>query len=50
MEDAREDRLNMLCTRAANEHNLQKLLEIVQEINKLLEAKRNRQTRTNGEK
>jgi hypothetical protein len=49
MEDAREDRLKMLCQRAANEEDLEKLLELLHEIRNLLELKRNCQTRAKGQ-
>lgn len=42
MQDAQEDRLKMLCELAGNERDIQKLLELVHEINNLVEAKRNR--------
>jgi hypothetical protein len=36
------ERWEVLCELAANEQNAKKLLELVQEINRLLEAKRKR--------
>ena len=42
MQDAREERLGLLCQLAANERDPQKLIELVREINKLVEGKRKR--------
>jgi len=42
--DAQEDRLKILCQLAANERDTQKLIKLIQEINELVEAKRNRST------
>jgi len=44
MQDAKEERLKMLCELAANERDVEKILESVQEINNLVETKRNRST------
>lgn len=44
MQDAQEERLKMLCELAGNEHDPDKLIELVRLINELVEAKRNRST------
>ena len=41
MQDAQEERLGLLCQLAANEHDPQKLIELIREINKLVETKHN---------
>ena len=42
MHEEEEERLQMLCKLAANERDVQKLLEMVHEINHLVEEKRKR--------
>jgi hypothetical protein len=42
MQDAQEERLRLLCQFAANEHDPQKLIELVRQINELVEEKRKR--------
>jgi hypothetical protein len=44
LQDAQEDRLRMLCELVENEPDLEKLLELVHEINTLAEARLNRST------
>ena len=39
MENEQEQYLQMLCERAANEEDSEKLVELVQEINKLVDEK-----------
>jgi hypothetical protein len=43
-----EERWMQLCAQAAQEQDLKKLAELIREINKLLEAKRNRLNGTPG--
>jgi hypothetical protein len=40
MQDEQRERLKMLSKRAANEYHPQKLIELIQEINKLLSEER----------
>jgi hypothetical protein len=47
MQGAPDERWEMLCELAANEQDPQKLLALVQEINDLLEKKRNSSTSAN---
>jgi len=42
MQNEQRERLNILCQRAANEYHPQKLIELIQEINKLLSEERRR--------
>jgi hypothetical protein len=42
MQSEQKERLKMLCQRAANEYHPQKLIELIQEINKLLSEERRR--------
>ena len=46
MQNAQEERLGLLCQLAANERDPQKLIELVREINKLIEAKKDHAPRT----
>jgi hypothetical protein len=42
MQNAQEERLRLLCQFAANEHDPQKLIELVRQINQLVEEKHKR--------
>jgi len=44
-----EDRWKQLCAQAAQEQDPKKLTELIMEINRLLEAKRNRLTKAPSE-
>jgi hypothetical protein len=50
VQDGQEERLRLLCQQAANEHDSQKLLELVREINKLIDTKRNGHSREKSDK
>jgi hypothetical protein len=50
MRDPVEGRLQSLCNEAANEKDLEKLLELVREINRLFDAKPNRAVKIDDQK
>ena len=50
MQDAQEDRLRMLCELVENEPDLEKLLELVHEINTIAEARLKRSSSADTEK
>jgi hypothetical protein len=49
MQDSTEVRWKMLCELAAHEQDPQKLLELVEEINNLIEKKQSRSTNSNSD-